>query len=126
MSVAILFIVALISKYINKIIGEGPVISKSYNLTNFTVLDTCLDADIYYKQAKYYAVDILAQQNIHAVLEARVISGRLRIQFDKYKNVRQHSRIAIFVTAPELSSLGVNCARSLRIHNLASEILSEI
>ncbi len=107
MSVAIIFIVALASRFINKVSGIGPAISKSYPLEGFTLLDAAIEADVYYTQGNSYSVEILAQQNIHEVIEATIINGRLRIQFDKFKNVRQYSRIAIFITAPQLASIGI-------------------
>ncbi len=124
MSVVIICIVTLVSQFINKVNGVGPAISKTYSLEGFALLDAAIEADVYYTQADFYSVEILAQANIHDAIETKVVNGRLRIQFDKFRNVRQYSRIVIFITAPQLASIGV-VIPPLHRHGMLGEVLTE-
>lgn len=99
----------------HKISGEGPVVSKTYPLSGFTGVESKIDADVYFIQDSFYKVEIQAQANIQDIMDIRVENGTLLLQFDKYKNVRRYDHVAVYVTAPNLTSLGINGSGNIRI-----------
>ncbi len=87
--------------------GDGPSITRDYNLTGFTSLETSIDGDVYYTQDSFYSVKIYGQSNILDLIETPVVGGELRIQFQKFSRVGRHDRLTVYVTSPEVNGLGV-------------------
>lgn len=99
----------------HKISGEGPVVSRKLNITNFSGLYAGIDGDIYFTQGNDYSVEIIAQQNIQDIIEATTKNGELNLQFQRLKNVTRHSRITVYVTAPSINSLGINGSGDMHV-----------
>jgi hypothetical protein len=64
-----------------KVIGEGPVVTETKNVTGFNGLAISLPADVVYTQAPAYKVELLAQRNILDQIESPVVNGELRLRF---------------------------------------------
>jgi hypothetical protein len=99
----------------HKINGEGPVVTETLSLRDFSGLTSGIDADVYYTQDSFYSVEIQAQQNILNIIETPVVNGELNLQFQKYKNVWQHSPITVYIRAPYLNIIGINGSGNIRV-----------
>ncbi len=113
MLAALILLISFLFQSCHKISGDGPVVTKTYTVSDFTGITSDIDADIYYTQDNFYKIEIEAQQNIQDIMYLPVVNGELRIQFERYKNVWSHSRIIVRITAPSISSLGINGSGNL-------------
>jgi hypothetical protein len=104
----ITLLAAIIFQSCHKIKGNGPLVSKSYNLSGFSEIESSLDADVYITQDSFYKVEIIAQQNILDVIQTPIVNGALSIQIEKYKNVVRYDRVEVHITAPNIIGLRIN------------------
>src|SRR5215213_1386086 len=91
-----------------KVTGDGPVVTETRNIVNFSGIDLRIAADIYFKQDTTYKVEISAQRNILQVMETYVSGGRLVIKFKNDVRVRVHDPIMVLVSAPSANSLRIS------------------
>lgn len=91
-----------------RVSGDGPSITKTYNLTGFTAINSGIDGDVYYTQDSVYKVEIYGQSNILDKIETPIENGELRLQFRKFGNIGWHNRITARISAPTLTGLAVN------------------
>ncbi|HEU4472352.1 MAG TPA: head GIN domain-containing protein [Flavisolibacter sp.] len=88
-----------------KVTGEGPVVSETRNIVNFSGVDFRVAGEVYVNQDPAYKVELNAQQNILNELETYVSNGRLVIRFKNGVKVRDYDPIRIMVSAPEINHL---------------------
>jgi hypothetical protein len=91
-----------------KVVGEGPVVTETRNISNFSGLDLRVSGQVNYTQSPDYKVEVRAQQNILGYLETYVSNNRLVIRFDDDVRVRTHEDITVNISAPDLNSLRVS------------------
>ena len=92
----------------NKISGDGPIITKTLNYTDFTSINSGLDGDVYYTQDNVYKVEIHAQSNIMNIIQTNVVNGELQLAFEKFRNIGSHDRVSVYISAPFVNGLGIN------------------
>lgn len=100
-----------------RINGDGPTITKSYSIANFNAVDAGIDAEIYVTQDSNFNVQIEGQSNILDEIETPIVNGELRLQFKKFANVGRHNRLVAYISAPNIRSLGINGAGTLRTNS---------
>lgn len=93
------------------ITGEGPVVTKTLDISNFDGLGLTIAADVMLRQGSSQSVKIEAQQNIIDNLKKEVKDGIWKIGFDK--NVKKHEEIKIWVTVPDIESLSISGSGSI-------------
>ena len=108
-------VITLVAPSCHKISGEGAVVTRTFSIKDFSGIYAGIDGDIYFTQDSVYKVEILAQQNIQELIQTYVDGGVLQLQFEKFKNVGNHSRITVYVSAPSIHDLGVNGSGYLRV-----------
>lgn len=115
--ITILLITLLCSAFqsCKKVRGEGPVVTEMRGITGFTGVNAGIDGDVYFTQDSVYKVEIHAQQNILDVMETSISNGELKIYFQRNKLVGRHDRVSIYVSAPNINSLGVNGSGNLYV-----------
>lgn len=91
-----------------KVIGDGPVITETRNISNFTAIDLRMSADVTYTQGNSYKVEVSAQQNILNILQTMVSNNKLVIKFRNDTRVGSYDPVKITVTAPAISSLTIS------------------
>lgn len=91
-----------------KVIGDGPVVTETRNISNFSGVDLRVSGNVYFTQAPEYKVEVHAQQNILGVLETYVANNRLVIRFDNDFRVRRHENVTVYISAPDLNNLRVS------------------
>jgi hypothetical protein len=82
------------------VIGEGPVVTETRSVNNFTGISVALPGQVHFKIAPVYKVEITAQQNVINVIRTNVINGVLDIDVRHDIRLRRHEDIIINVQGP--------------------------
>jgi hypothetical protein len=83
-----------------KVIGEGPLVTETRAVQNFTGVSSEMSGKVNFTIAPNYKVEITAQRNIIDVTKTNVINGVLHIDFKNSVRVREHEDLTINITAP--------------------------
>ena len=83
-----------------KVVGEGPLVTQTRTVGNFTGVSSEMSGTVNFAIAPEYKVEITAQQNILDVLNTNVVNGVLHIDFKNNVRVKQHEDLLINITAP--------------------------
>jgi len=81
--------------------GFGPMVQQNYHVNNFNGLQVDVDARVNVVQDFHTSVKIHGQQNIHDILDVRVINGVLLIAYKT--QVWRHETLEIDIAVPNLS-----------------------
>lgn len=90
-----------------KVRGEGPIITETRDVSNFSGIDLRCEADLYYRTAPGYSMELSGQQNVLDVLETYTSEGKLVIRYRGDVRVRSHERLHLEITAPTVNRLRV-------------------
>jgi hypothetical protein len=91
-----------------KITGEGPAITQTRAVTDFTKVSFSIPGILYVTQEPGYKLTIDAQQNILDIIQTPVSGGELRIKFDNDKRIGSHDKIIVRVSAPLFNGLNIS------------------
>lgn len=83
-----------------KVVGEGPLVTQTRSVGNFTGVSSEMSGTVNFAIAPEYKVEITAQQNILDVLNTNVVNAVLHIDFKNNVRVKQHEDLLINITAP--------------------------
>jgi len=83
-----------------KIVGEGPLVTQTRSVSNFSGISSEMSGTVNFTIAPDYKVEITAQQNILDVLNTNVVNGVLHIDFKDNVRVKAHEDLLINITAP--------------------------
>jgi hypothetical protein len=92
----------------DRVTGDGPVVTESRSVVNFSGVDLRCSANVVYKQDASYKLEISAQQNILDVLITEVSNNRLVIRYKNDVRVKSHDQITIVVSSPVVNSLRIS------------------
>jgi hypothetical protein len=98
--VGLLAAVLFIFPSCEKVVGEGPLVTQTRTVGNFTGISSEMSGKVNFTVAPDYKVEITAQQNILDVLNTNVVNGVLHIDFKNNVRVREHEDLFINITAP--------------------------
>ena len=98
----------------NAIKGEGPVITKSFDLRDFDRIVINGHADATFTQTETYEVTLRAQENVFDYVDYRVEGTTLILEMKDKRSVRS-TDFDVTVKAPALKSLQVNGAADFDI-----------
>ncbi|MEM9824259.1 MAG: head GIN domain-containing protein, partial [Bacteroidota bacterium] len=85
--------------------GEGPIVTKTLDLSNFSSVGLSISAKVYLTQGSKQSVKVEAQENIIENLKTKVSKGSWNIGFRE--NVGNHKAIKIYITLPSLEKVAV-------------------
>jgi len=83
-----------------KVVGEGPLVTQTRSVGNFSGVSSEMSGKINFTIAPEYKVEITAQQNILDVLNTNVVNGVLHVDFKNNVRVKEHEDLLINITAP--------------------------
>lgn len=106
-SIILLSILVLGLTACEKVRGEGPMVTETRNVSNFSGIDLRCEADLYYRTAPDYSVELSGQQNVLDVLETYTSEGKLVIRYRGDVRVRSHDRLHIQIAGPAVNELRV-------------------
>jgi hypothetical protein len=98
--VVLLAAVLFIFPSCEKVVGEGPLVTQTRTVGNFTGISSEMSGKVNFTIAPDYKVEITAQQNILDVLNTNVVNGVLHIDFKNNVRVKEHEDLLISITAP--------------------------
>lgn len=113
-----LFLVALTGLSAQKwlgIRGEGPVVKKDLSISGFDQLGLAISADVFVNQGATTKVTVEGQANLIDNLVTEVKNGKWTIKFRD--NVRSMDGMRIYVTMPNVSSLGISGSGDIVVEN---------
>jgi hypothetical protein len=83
-----------------KVVGEGPVVTQTRNVSNFTRISVSIPGKVNYKIDPVYKVEVQAQQNILDILQTNMEGQELVIKIRDNKRVKEHEDIIVTISAP--------------------------
>src|SRR3954464_5325350 len=78
-----------------KVTGDGPVVTQTRSVVNFSGIDLRVSGDVEFKQDPNYKVEVTAQQNILDVMETYVSNNRLVVKFKNDVIVKSHESVHV-------------------------------
>ncbi|HET7899401.1 MAG TPA: head GIN domain-containing protein [Flavisolibacter sp.] len=114
-SLAFVIVSSLLFVSCRKVTGDGPVVSETRPVPDFTGIDQRVGATVYYTQSPNYKVEVSAQQNILDVLQTYVSNNKLVVKFKDGVQVRSHESIRVEVAAPQVNSVHMSGSGNLYI-----------
>ncbi len=87
--------------------ADGPMVTEQRTVSNFSGIDLHISADVQFRQAPEYKVEVRAQDEVQEVLETYVSDNKLVVKYAPNKRVWRNDGITVVVSAPELSNLRV-------------------
>lgn len=98
-----------------KIVGSGPIVSKTLDVSTFDGLGLGVSATVYIKKGSQQKVTIKAQQNIIDNISTKVSKGSWKVKFKK--KTKNYDDITIYVTMAELSDLSIGGSGSIIVED---------
>src|SRR4051794_26498418 len=95
------------------VVGEGPITTTDRAVTQFSVIDVSVPAEIYYYTGTEYKVQIQAQQNIANLIESNVSGSTLQLRFDRNNVNIKSGGVRINVTSPNVNSIRISGSGNL-------------
>jgi len=125
LSVFLIAVIALSSCNIidqKRVKGNGNVISKTYDLKDFSQIDIGDNMDIYIQQASDYSVKIETDENLFKYLDVNVHDGK-KLDVDVTGNVNLDATgdVKIYITAPWLDKVDISGAAQLQTQGKFSQ-----
>jgi hypothetical protein len=95
------------------LVGDGPAITQQRTIAYFNAIDLRMYGNVYYTNDTTRKVEIVAPQNILAMLETTVIDSRLVIRFNGGSDWYAGDNVRINVSAPGITGFGLNASGSI-------------
>lgn len=89
----------------NRVKGNGHVISKSFDKTNFKNIDVSSSIDVVLKQGTDYSVRIDGEENILQLIEVRKEGDKLIVGLKNNISISPTKDVKVYITAPEFHKL---------------------
>lgn len=99
----------------NSIKGEGPIVTKNLDLSDFSGISLGIAADVYLTYGNTQSVKVEGQANIIENLKNRVSGDDWHISYKQ--NVRNAKNVTIHITIPHLTAVKVSGSGSLEATN---------
>ncbi len=91
-----------------KLIGKGPIVTKTIQENNFSGIDLRTDAKVYFSQDSLYHIDISGQENVLDAIEFNVKENTLIIK-ERFPSVFiTKEPVTIHISGPNLTNLEVS------------------
>jgi hypothetical protein len=97
-----------------KVVGEGPVVTQTRNVSNFTRISVSIPGKVNYRIDPQFSVQIQAQQNVLDILQTNLEGNELVIKVKDGKRLKEHEDIVVSISAPHL--IFVNLSGSAEVN----------
>jgi hypothetical protein len=98
------------------ITGDGNVVTETRKIENFQHLETSTGLQVYITFGDELSLKVEADKNLQEVIKTECNNGRLKIFAES--NIRRAKEKNIYITVPDLKSIEVSSASSVRSKNL--------
>ncbi|HEY6505522.1 MAG TPA: head GIN domain-containing protein [Chitinophagaceae bacterium] len=103
-----------------KVIGEGPIVTETRNVSGFKSVSVSISGKVNYKIDPVYKVEIQAQQNILDILQTNKVGEDLIIKFQDGKRVKEHEDIIVTISAPFANGVNLSGAADFDLTNIVT------
>ncbi len=107
-----------------KVIGTGPVVSKSLDLASFERIENTGVADFEIIAGGEQSVVIKAQQNIIDVMNWNVNDGCLKVGVDKYVSIEKDADVIFEITLPKITEITLTGVGNFNLSGAGQDILN--
>ena len=102
-SIGVLFFTAC-----EKVVGEGPVVTQTRAVSNFTRISVSIPGKVNYMIGPVYKVEVSGQQNILDILQTNMEGQELVIKVKDGKRLKEHEDIVVTISAPRLNFISLS------------------
>ncbi len=99
-----------------KVNGEGPVVTETRSVGNFTGISFETAGKVNFTIGLERRVELMAQRNILDVLQTNIASGVLHIDFKDNVRVKNYEEIIVNITAPYADYLRLSGSGDMNVH----------
>ena len=99
-----------------KITGEGPVVTETRSVANFTGISFETAGKVNFTIGSEWHVELMAQRNVLDVLQTNVVNGVLHIDFKDNVRVRHYEEIICNITAPAANYFRLSGSGDINVH----------
>lgn len=125
LSVAMLVSGLFIFSSCKKIVGEGPVVTETRSIGNFTGISFETAGKVNFNTGPEWRVELSAQRNILDVLQTNLVNGVLHIDFKDNVRASNYEEIIANITAPSADYLRLSGSGDLNVRgDLAASSLT--
>lgn len=104
-SIAVVSVVlSLISCSKEKVSGNGPTITETRNVNNFTAVSASGSSNVYITKGALFKVEVKGYSNLLPHYETKLVNNTLQLGFKENVNVK-NDNVQVFVTLPVLNGL---------------------
>ncbi len=100
-----LALLSLAACNMNRVKGNGHVVSKNFSEKGFKDIDVESALTVYLKQGPDYSVRIDAEDNILELMQVRIAGDELKIGYKDNINAQPTKDIKVYITAPDFRNL---------------------
>lgn len=90
-----------------KVIGEGPVVTKNVKMSDISNIGLGISANVFLKQGSKQSIEIVGQQNIIDLINTEARGDSWDIKFPKKTNIRTNEKLEIHITVKDIESLNL-------------------
>jgi len=98
-----------------KIKGSGNIVSKDWNVDDFTEVKSCCSMKFIVSKGSNHSVRIETDDNLQEYLEAVVSGRRLSVKTTQNINMEPSQKVKVYVTMPELEGLYASSSSKLMV-----------
>lgn len=96
-----------------KIVGGGPVVMETRNVSNFKQIKSDFSGDIIITQGNTFEVKIEGPQNVINTVQTNVKGDVLNIKIKNAVVVKGANKLKVYITAPEITAMSINGSGSI-------------
>jgi len=96
------------SSCIGGVRGNGHVVSKDFNESNFRNLEVGAAMKVYIRQGNTYEVKIKAEENILELIQVKKDGDKLEVSFRDHQSIHPTKDILVYITAPDFHELSAS------------------
>ncbi len=106
-SIAIVSVVlSLVSCSKERVSGNGPTITETRNVSNFTAVSASGSSNVYITQGAFFKVEVKGYSNLVPYYETKLVNNTLQLGYKQDVNVK-NDNTEVFITLPVLNGLSV-------------------
>lgn len=107
-TIALLAAVVFSSCSKNRIKGTGPIVTETFNISDFSMVDLAISADVDYIYGPDYSVEVDAQENVIDAMNIKKSGNTLCLKFRTGTSLVKYDKIKFTIYSPEFEGASVS------------------
>ena len=101
---------------------EGEVVTKEFNIKDFTGIDIGYNTEVTYVQGKNYKVEVKTTEKVFNALQVKNKGGVLTLDFPfRTPNKVKNEKVYLYITAPQINSFNLSGVTKLNAEGFSAE-----